>query len=667
MRPGARPRLLGHLRDMLAEREEDIVTLQGRLRQSEEFHRMSVARMENLEAQLDPACRPVVQNPEKCDRRTLLLTRLEAIERVAVARGLSIPAVPCDAVASDEGRGLDCRVAALERALEGGGGGEAAGGCEASDLAVSSQPMQQLVDKLREQLSVSNAGRAALAGETDRWRSEAEALRRENDQLRIRLAQAEQEAAAREGREAPATREADALRTRLRQTVQETSLLRSQLAARGADILRLERRCAELEGLPYDSQDTATRAVGGGGAPGGVFVPSEGGGGALAPAAASAVGLGGRPLDESWHFREDVASAMAAAVLGGGSTKASSPADQDDAKCRNCGNTGVDFLGQPCTCKYGRMQGGVSSTGLVKQVMPPQQSGGAANAAAAAGGAGAAAAAAGQPPPPSSSWPRDAAVARSASAGERRAAQALSTPSHGAGAAGGGRGGAARPAAPSGGVWTPPPPVRVDLASALGSSALGSRARSPGTRIIQTSQPTAAACGGVGGVTASTVVAAESSSFPSRLSSAPSVSAVLDFGATTVGAGAVPSPQHGRALSAIDGASGALVLPRSQSVPVQLRHNATASPMLATSSAVSLARWAASPGSSRSSGTQGQAGFRAGLSPNDCKGASIGRLEALVAAAAAAPFAAPAPSPQKPFGERAAFGANHHGHLSVRR
>jgi len=186
-----RPRLLGHLRDMLAEKEQDIMALRARLRTSEEMKG-------HLEAQLN-------------------------------AGGSSF--------------GVD-RTAAMAQQ-------QAVHAASQSEAAEKLQASQRLAEQLREQLQASQAGRAALADELERSRAEAGETRREALQLRERLASVEQQLSQQSGASLlPGTTpdEVEALRGRLAATMEQAFGLNTQLSARDADVARLERRISELEG-----------------------------------------------------------------------------------------------------------------------------------------------------------------------------------------------------------------------------------------------------------------------------------------------------------------------------------------------------------------------------------------------------------------------------------
>lgn len=145
MKPALRPRILSQLRDMLAEREEDVEALQARLRLS-----------------------------------------------------------------------------------EGAGSGSSSG----------------LVVALERRLEALEVERAARASEAERWRAEAETMRRENERLKAKVASPEKAEQAELW-----SREREALHKRLASAVEEASMLRSQLQSRQADVSRLERRVSELENL----------------------------------------------------------------------------------------------------------------------------------------------------------------------------------------------------------------------------------------------------------------------------------------------------------------------------------------------------------------------------------------------------------------------------------
>jgi len=100
------------------------------------------------------------------------------------------------------------------------------------------------VAPLREELQLAHARCAELASESARREAEASDLRQEVASLRARLATAEAEVAV----HGQLRREVEAQRTSLTNAVAEASVLRSKLASRDADIVRLERSLAELEG-----------------------------------------------------------------------------------------------------------------------------------------------------------------------------------------------------------------------------------------------------------------------------------------------------------------------------------------------------------------------------------------------------------------------------------
>jgi len=237
MKPSLRPRLLGHLRDLLEEHERDIAALRQRLRASEELSGGALGRLERLEAQLGrPFASDCRSKPSGVDER------LDALEQLVMMGHSSGSANPSE---------LENRVTTLERSAC-GLASSAAGGNG------SSEATQRLVEQLREQLAVSDAGRAALANETEHWQQQSRTLRRESSVLRERLVASESEcsdlreravSAARDVAPTQAAkREADILRARVSESVAQASLLGSQLAARESDVARLERYLVEFEG-----------------------------------------------------------------------------------------------------------------------------------------------------------------------------------------------------------------------------------------------------------------------------------------------------------------------------------------------------------------------------------------------------------------------------------
>merc|ERR1719356_2108671 len=106
-----RPRLLGHLRDMLAEKEQDITALRSRLRASEEVKGDALSRLEQLEARLCNLPPGGTGNPSR--------------ETAALAPETSVAT------------GIAAHVEVAERL----------------------QASQRLAEQLREQLAIANAGR----------------------------------------------------------------------------------------------------------------------------------------------------------------------------------------------------------------------------------------------------------------------------------------------------------------------------------------------------------------------------------------------------------------------------------------------------------------------------------------------------------------------------
>mmetsp|Transcript_55872 Transcript_55872/g.130787 ORF Transcript_55872/g.130787 Transcript_55872/m.130787 type:complete len:457 (-) Transcript_55872:52-1422(-) len=190
----ARSNLLNHLREMLVEKEEVIQTLEKQLRAAQE----SSSRPEQasfgsskLESGMGGRYDPLA---------SLTSQRLGAT---------ALPPVHCN--------GLE---------------------------QVSIDAPYDVTTHLREELMLANARCAELAAESARRQTEAADLTQEVESLRTRLSTAEAEIAV----HGQLRREVESQRTRLTTAVQEASLLRSQLASRDADIVRLERSLAELEG-----------------------------------------------------------------------------------------------------------------------------------------------------------------------------------------------------------------------------------------------------------------------------------------------------------------------------------------------------------------------------------------------------------------------------------
>lgn len=525
---------MGHLRDVLAEKEQDIAALRARLRASEELRGGALGRLERLETQLSAgagaaaaACAAAASPDEAEAARAQLNCRLEALERF-VAQGLPADAngaparEPPPAAQAPSATELERRLAAVERGvrgLAGGGGGEAAGEAAQQLLAT-----QRLVEQLREQLSVSNAGRAALAGEAERWQAEAEAQRREVAALRERLAAAEREAgplrerlAAAEREAAPAAavaREAEGLRVRLAEAVSQAGLLASQLAARESDVVRLERRLAELEGR----EEFGTASVGSSRRP-------EACGTSAADAVATALGTApptrlldaNRLLDETWRCGNlEVPYNLAV------------PDGQDRASDAEWWQRHA-FGTEPPQARQGSAvhahgPDGLASTTQVHDVI--------------------------------SMWPR------------RDAASATKAPP-----------GTSTLGTPLAGQRTPPPPA-AQQGNAVEPLGLGSRARSPTSRAAQ-QQPY-----GTLGAGTDVLGGGQTSARLTSVASASELPKLRD-----------PSPQqarHALAASPVQGGTAA-VLARSQSVPVHVRRPGAATPAVGSTPSVSLARWAASP------------------------------------------------------------------------
>jgi len=240
MRSSLRPRLLGHLREMLNEKEQDIATLQARLRASEALQGGALDRLEQLEAILGSTSLCHASNGKEKPSQLCfqqLSERLLLLERAAAERGqlqnghtLGVRQAATNDTQNIEQADFGRRLAALERV-----GAQVFEAGEASRRQVDEtqeqlRKSQHLALELRNQLQASNAGRAALAGESDHWRREAEGLTSEVESLRTSLARVEMEAREQAtSKQAPTpTFEIEAMRCRLKQSVQEASLLRSR-------------------------------------------------------------------------------------------------------------------------------------------------------------------------------------------------------------------------------------------------------------------------------------------------------------------------------------------------------------------------------------------------------------------------------------------------------
>lgn len=206
MRPTLRPRLLGHLRDMLEEKEQDLEKLRAKLRASEALQGGALIRLERMEAQLQSCSANGAEAPPE-----EISERLAALEALAATRGYA-SASSCDG-------SFAARVEALERYIS------------------------QLADSHR-QLAESKALLAVQA-------SEAQAFRKEATELRERLAAAEKAGAP----VSAGVRETAALQARLAEAVQQASLLGSQLRSKEQVAQRLERRVVELEGWAVRHDD----------------------------------------------------------------------------------------------------------------------------------------------------------------------------------------------------------------------------------------------------------------------------------------------------------------------------------------------------------------------------------------------------------------------------
>lgn len=252
MRQNLKPRLLAHMHDMLTEKEEDLQALQERLQASEELQGEPLMRLERLENHFG-----IASSTDRKVQPIPLADRLDVLEQRAKECKISGRA--------RNGADMDVerRLAALEdaaRSWEAGAGDETVHQLRAS---------QRLVEQLREQLRVSNAGRAELVGESQRWQYEAEAYRTEAAALRKEaqaLRSSSRSAAMRAEADLEATsasREVEGLRGRLAESMREASLLRTKIAAREADVARLELRVAELDSAALASNGCQPASFGG--------------------------------------------------------------------------------------------------------------------------------------------------------------------------------------------------------------------------------------------------------------------------------------------------------------------------------------------------------------------------------------------------------------------
>jgi len=244
MRTTLRPRLLGNLRELLAESERDIQALQGRLRASEELQGGALVRLETLEARF--GTHDQLELPDCHDRCIHLDRRLEALERLATDQGQLHKLRDRNVEANIGFAELEHRVTELERAAV-----EAHSRSHGSPRNVTYEQLQDVqrsVEHMQEQLSAASASRASAIAEADRWHCEAQKWHHEAERLKNRISAMERDLA-------PAAREAEDLRTHLAQAASETALLRSQLAARDSDSARLECRIVELEAMMGPSKD----------------------------------------------------------------------------------------------------------------------------------------------------------------------------------------------------------------------------------------------------------------------------------------------------------------------------------------------------------------------------------------------------------------------------
>lgn len=256
MKPRLRPRILGNIRDMLAEKDQDITTLRARLRASEDLKGEPLSRLEQLEARIDMKSfgaghdsndSMVCYTAERLGKHafhTNLLLRLEALEKTLCIRN-----------ALSKTDDLEPRVQLLEQNCEQLIALKAQDQLNKNneDAQNHLREMQRFADQLREQLSMSNARHAALAAEAEKWQATAEDAHKEVLSLRQRL----QETARAQATSDLDGREVEALRARLAQTVEQASMLGSQLAARDADVARLQRRFSFSEAASHEIGNTS--------------------------------------------------------------------------------------------------------------------------------------------------------------------------------------------------------------------------------------------------------------------------------------------------------------------------------------------------------------------------------------------------------------------------
>eukprot|EP00930_Biecheleria_cincta_P085105 TRINITY_DN74529_c0_g1_i1.p1 TRINITY_DN74529_c0_g1~~TRINITY_DN74529_c0_g1_i1.p1 ORF type:complete len:450 (-),score=72.19 TRINITY_DN74529_c0_g1_i1:12-1337(-) len=261
-----RPRILGNIRNMLAEKDQDITRLRARLRASEELKGEPLSRLEQLEARIDMKSLGSGRdsnsqlefsndsmdcyNAEGLRTQAFhinLLKRLEVLEKAFCTRnGMS---------KTFHAHDLEKRVQALEQNCEQLFAPQAQEQLSKNndDAQDHLREMQQFADQLQEQLSMSNARHAALTAEAKNWQAKAEDAQREVLSLRQRVQEFER---------AQATsvldgREVEALRARLAHTVEQASMLGSQLAARDADVARLQRRLSFSEAASHEIGNTS--------------------------------------------------------------------------------------------------------------------------------------------------------------------------------------------------------------------------------------------------------------------------------------------------------------------------------------------------------------------------------------------------------------------------
>lgn len=268
MRPVLPPRLLGHLRELLLEKEEELAALRG---SATSTARLSSPRPRRLSSSR------LSGSSEPSPSARALRRRLRQLEATFTASGSSFKAGADDAgggshrrrlaeslddelqeEATATDRELLQRVLELEKSAASFEASKGDATTKLSRYVRETEELREQVSQLRVQLYKREGELATAVDEAAKWREEAEMLRREarSEALRRRAGSATPPPASGTpgGSQASnatlaASFEIDALRGRLTQSVQEASLLRSQLAARDGDVARLERRARELEHL----------------------------------------------------------------------------------------------------------------------------------------------------------------------------------------------------------------------------------------------------------------------------------------------------------------------------------------------------------------------------------------------------------------------------------